>query len=201
MNFYNSKKLRVLDFGVGGGRHTKYLLNLNHSLLATDISKEAINLSKKNIPLFNNYRLFKDGNFSNLLKEKKFDLIICWETIHWVGDFEKIKNILEIFKKILKKNSHLIITFPSEDHYLISKNLVSNFVYKINKKERKNSLICAPNLKTLKNLFSKNGLNLEQVFKYSHGREIYNKVKNEMLSSNIRKNLFSMYAFLLKNTK
>ena len=47
MNFQKKKNLNCLDFGVGDGRHTKFLLKKSNNVLATDISTEAIKLSKK----------------------------------------------------------------------------------------------------------------------------------------------------------
>jgi 2-polyprenyl-3-methyl-5-hydroxy-6-metoxy-1,4-benzoquinol methylase len=53
-NLYKKKKLKCLDFGVGDGRHTEYLLKNSHTVVGTDISQAAINLTKKRLPKFNN---------------------------------------------------------------------------------------------------------------------------------------------------
>lgn len=200
MNFLKKKNLHCLDFGVGDGRHSKFLLKKKHKVLAIDISNEAINLSKKNIKGFKNYLIIKKNNYEKLLDLIKFDLIVCWETIHWLGDFDKIKNLINIFKRCLNSRGKIIITFPAEDHYLVNNNrLIKKHTYKIKQSERRDALICAPKLNNLKKVFKDNQLKILQIYKYSHGRIIFNNVKNDMKSSGIKKNLmFSMYAFLLK---
>lgn len=200
-NFLSKKSLNCLDFGVGDGRHTKYLLKKKHKVLATDVSNEAIILSKKNIKNFNRYLIFKKDNYEELLKQNKFDLIVCWETIHWLGDIKKIEFLIDIFNKSLQRNGSIIITFPAEDHYLIKNNnkLVKKYTYRVRQEVRKGSLICAPKLTTLEKIFKKNNLKICQIFKYSHGRLIFNRVKGDIRSNGIKKNkMFSMYAFLLE---
>lgn len=168
--------------------------------MATDISYEAINLSKKNIKGFKNYLIFNNDNYEKLLSFNRFDLIVCWETIHWLGDFDKMINLINIFKKCLNRKGKIIITFPAEDHYLINNHnqLFKTHTYKIKQIERRDAIICAPKLINLKKIFKKNNREILQIFKYSHGRMFFNKIKNDMKSSGIKKNsLFSMYAFLL----
>lgn len=43
INKYHLEKRKVLEIGCGEGRDARYLLNNNYSVLATDISQEAIN--------------------------------------------------------------------------------------------------------------------------------------------------------------
>ena len=201
MNFLKKKNLHCLDFGVGDGRHTKFLLKKKHKVLATDISYEAINLSKKNIKGFKNYLIFNNDNYEKLLSFNRFDLIVCWETIHWLGDFDKMINLINIFKKCLNRKGKIIITFPAEDHYLINNynQLFKTHTYKIKQIERRDAIICAPKLNILKKVFRDNQLKILQIYKYSHGRIIFNNVKNDMKSGGIKtKSMFSMYAFLLE---
>ena len=199
MNFQKKKNLNCLDFGVGDGRHTKFLLKKSNNVLATDISTEAIKLSKKNIPNFKNYLILPKNNYSKLIENKqKFDLIICWETAHWIGDLNKIIDLLNIFTLKLKRKKHIIITFPTEDHYLIKNKKVGKFLYKIKEPERKDALICAPRLKNLKKMFNKNKLQIQQIFKYSHSRVFFDNNYNDLSSTNLKNKMFSMYAFLLQ---
>jgi ubiquinone/menaquinone biosynthesis C-methylase UbiE len=192
------KNMNCLDFGAGDGRHTRFLLERSHKVFATDISSQAMRLTKKNIPNFKNFIIFKNEEYSILYNlKKKFDLILCWETIHWLGNWNVIKEVLNIFCRLTKKNRHIIITFPAEDHYLLKNKRVGEFLFEIKNPERKKMKICAPNLKKLKNIFFNNKLKIEGIYKYSHGRSLHTKVPNGMISGSI-KNMFSMYAFLLK---
>lgn len=190
--------MRCLDFGAGDGRHTKFLLEKSHEVFATDISISAAKLTKKNIPGFKNFIIILNDDYSKLSNlKKKFDLILCWETIHWLGSFSAIQLLLKIFCKLVKKNSYIIITFPAEDHYLLKNKKLGKFTFKISNPERNMMKICAPDLKTLKNIFFNNKLQIDAIYKYSHGRSLYTKISNDMKSSSIT-NMFSMYAFLLK---
>lgn len=48
INKYHLEKEKILEIGCGEGRDARYLLDKNYNVLATDISKEAINYCKKN---------------------------------------------------------------------------------------------------------------------------------------------------------
>jgi ubiquinone/menaquinone biosynthesis C-methylase UbiE len=118
-NFFK-KKLKCLDFGFGDGRHTKFLLENQNKVLATDISNNTKKILNKRLPKFKNFIILKNDYLNNInLFKNKFDLIVCWETIHWLGNYQKILKTIEMFNKILKKKSHLIITFPAKNHYLL----------------------------------------------------------------------------------
>ena len=55
---YHLDKENMLEIGCGEGRDTRYLLNKNYNVLATDISKEAIDYCIKNdINHRNNYKV------------------------------------------------------------------------------------------------------------------------------------------------
>lgn len=196
-NFENSKKLNCLDLGCGNGRHTDFLLKESHSVLATDISKAAIELTKLRIPNFDNFYLYKNfDEFELFLSTSSFDIVVCWETIHFFKNLDEIIKLLTLIRKKLSKKGKLIITFPAEDHYLLRNKKDSSYTYTIKQKERKGMKITAPPLKVLKKIFKKLDYNILSIYKYSHGREIYNKKMLSMYSSSLKK-LFSMYAFLL----
>lgn len=193
-------KMYCLDFGAGDGRHTEFLLNEKNKVLATDITKYAKLLTKKRIRGFKNFLVFKkEEEYFDGFGSKKFDLINCWETIHWISDFKKINRLLELFYKSLKKNGKLIITFPTEKHYVVDKNnKVSKFVYKASVTERKGMLICNPPISNIKKTFKEIGFSIEGIYRYDHGRIIKSGIQNELSSANITNKLFSMYAFILK---
>tara|TARA_B100001057_G_C22677013_1_gene882221 strand:+ start:246 stop:878 length:633 start_codon:yes stop_codon:yes gene_type:complete len=93
----NKKKLSILDIGSGSGILKKYL-NKNFKYTGTDIYKN----KNKNI-IFDDIRVL-NNSFIN-----KYDLIFCLKTIYYVSD--DIKNVLNNFKKYLKKNGLLIISY------------------------------------------------------------------------------------------
>ena len=91
----NKKKISVLDVGAGSSVLKKYL-NKNFKYTGTDIYKNK-NLILDDIRVLNN-------SFIN-----KYDLIFCLKTIYYVSD--DIKNVINNFKKYLKKNGLLIISY------------------------------------------------------------------------------------------
>ena len=202
------KKLSCLDFGVGDGRHFEYLIRRGHKVIGTDIFQSALNLTKKRILRFigkkrgkkitKNLYLTKNYDEFERLKLKKKDLIVCWETIHWVGIENEITNYLSLFNQLLKKNGQLIVTFPAENHYLINKrDKIKKDIYKSSTKERKKMIFFATSLNSLLKIFKKNKFKLKAIFKYSHGRKLFGKNKDSLKSINYSNKLFSMYAFVL----
>ena len=204
--FIKKSKLKCFDFGIGDGRHVEFLLCRGNRVIGSDISKEALNLTKKRLSKINKINLknlnlifFSNENYIDKFIFNKIDLIVCWETLHWLGDFYKIQKMIENFTNSLKKGGKIFITFPAEDHYLLNKkNIKNNYNYKINLRHRKNMIICAPPIQILKQIFSKNKLKTLGIFKYSHRRDIFTKIKNDLKSSAKNKNLFSMYGFVLQ---
>lgn len=102
----NKKKISVLDVGAGSGILKKYL-NKNFKYTGTDIYKN----KSKNV-IFDDIRVL-NNSFIN-----KYDLIFCLKTIYYVSD--DIKIVLHNFRKYLKKNGLLIIS------YNLKKNSYSN---------------------------------------------------------------------------
>ena len=95
--FNNKKKLKLLDVGAGKGS-LKKILKKNISYVGTDIHKKEYNSI-----------LYDDITKFNKNFEKKFDIIICLKTVYYVGD--KIKKVLNNFKKYLNKNGLLIVSY------------------------------------------------------------------------------------------
>ena len=207
--FIKKKNLKCLDYGVGDGRHFEFLVRRQHNVVGTDVSDYAIDLTKRRKFDFitaekkkkttrNLFKLSKKKNL-NSLKLENLDLIVCWETIHWLGSLKKIDKLISDFTSILKSKGKIFITFPSEKHYLLKKkDLIEKFTYKISSKERKKMIICSPDLNYLKRQFKKKCLKILGIYKYSHGRKIYVNKRNQLLSSDFKNKLFSMYGFVLE---
>lgn len=102
----NNKKINVLDIGAGSGILKRYL-NKNFKYQGTDIhQKKFKNVIYDNVKVLN--KRFID----------KFDIIFCLKTIYYAA--EDIEVVLNNFKKYLKKNGLLIIS------YNLKKNSYSN---------------------------------------------------------------------------
>ena len=128
----NKKKiLKILELGCGDGNISKYLFNHQNKknfFFASDISKEAIVLAKKN---YKSKIIFKNGNLFDPWKGEKFDIIISdvssindrvaasspwYKSIVCESGKDGLKNINKIIKNIrkhLEKNSLFIIPLIS----------------------------------------------------------------------------------------
>jgi 2-polyprenyl-3-methyl-5-hydroxy-6-metoxy-1,4-benzoquinol methylase len=111
------KGKRVLDAGCGEGHLLEKLQNVreDNEYWGIDITPIAIEQAKKRCPFANIGLgdLFKTG-----YPEESFDVIICTEVLEHITDF---KGVLEEFKRILKPGGILIITFPNEILWTISR--------------------------------------------------------------------------------
>ncbi|MCJ7459859.1 MAG: class I SAM-dependent methyltransferase, partial [candidate division Zixibacteria bacterium] len=72
--FEQVKGRKAIDFGCGTGRSTRFLQKLGFDATGIDISEDMIKKAREIDPE-GDYRLVKDGNFSQL-KENTFDLVL-----------------------------------------------------------------------------------------------------------------------------
>jgi 2-polyprenyl-3-methyl-5-hydroxy-6-metoxy-1,4-benzoquinol methylase len=93
----SSKKLDLLDVGAGKGSLKKYI-SKKFNYIGSDINKKKFktviddDITKHNVNLVN-----------------RFDVIVCLKTIYYVSD--KIDIVLNNFKKYLRNNGMLIISY------------------------------------------------------------------------------------------
>lgn len=188
---------KALDFGCGDGRHSEYLLKMGYNVLATDVSEEAVHGAKRRLkPYGNNEIILMDENAKIDCQDAVFDLIISWETMHWLGSKELFLFYLDEFRRVSKKDCYIIITMPTETHYLKNDSIeIGESQYLCKAEERKETVLYSPNLYTLKKIFAGDyGFDIKQIRRYDHGRI------NDIISENTGlDNLFSMYVFTLSN--
>jgi len=190
---------RALDFGCGDGRHVEYLNKRGFKVTATDVSQSAIKATNFRMNLIGNAEvqldLLEPGQMLPY-DNASFELVISWETIHWVGSKKLFLQYMNEFKRVLDKNGKIIVTMPTEFHYLKDYSIEEgDCVYRCRAEERDNTTFYSPNLTTLKHLFEDVlGLKILDIFRYDHGRS-----SGGSLQSITIRNLFSMYAFLLED--
>ena len=102
----SKKNISVLDVGAADGILKKYLKK-KIKYIGTDIHKKNLD----NV-------IYDDINIYNKPFLNKFDVIFCLRTIYYVSD--NIKKVISNFKKYLKKNGLLVIS------YNLKKNSYSN---------------------------------------------------------------------------
>ena len=104
----------VLEIGCGPGNITRHILNINPRLkiLATDISENMINLTKKNNPEVDVQIL--DCRNLNLIN-KTFNSIVCGFTIPYLSQSDCSKLISDC-SKLLSKEGIIYISFVSGEY-------------------------------------------------------------------------------------
>ena len=116
----DKKALKILDAGCGEGH---LLRELNHKvpgniLVGADTSEIALRQAKRRCDVADYVVVdLRKMSFAN----DYFDVIICTETIEHIIDS---KQVIEEFKRILKPTGSLIITFPNEIMWTISRFLL-----------------------------------------------------------------------------
>jgi ubiquinone/menaquinone biosynthesis C-methylase UbiE len=113
------KGLKVLDAGCGEGhlieKLYKNLPTKTNSYYGIDITKVAIKKAKKKCP----YARLKVGDVTEInFADEFFDVVICTEVLEHVS---KYKKAIKELKRVLKRGGHLIITFPNETLWTISR--------------------------------------------------------------------------------
>lgn len=181
----------ALDFGIGDGRHAEYLISMGYRVTGTDVSDAPLQVS--------NRRLLGTGKLQTTLLERSpalpfpdraYSLVVAWEVMHWLGGPESWELAIREFIRVLRPGGHLILTMPTERHYLKRHSLeVGKSTYLCKTPERMDCRFYSPNLLTLKHLFERDfGLSVRLVLCYENGSTVTEQTLEER---------FSMYGFLL----
>lgn len=122
-----NKKLTVLDYGFGSGRHLSLLDDFGFEYIAgCDISEVAVELAKKNF----NKKTFNNNKFDlHLLKpntrlhysDSSFDIIVVWGVLHYIPNVERTR-LLHDLKRLLRNDGQLLGTLrsTSDTQYKVS---------------------------------------------------------------------------------
>ena len=114
----NIKKLNILDLGCGGGLISEPLAKIGGKVTGIDFVENNIKVAKKHA-FQNNLKInYCIGDIEKLSLNTKYDLIIMFEILEHVNNWEKI---FKKIKKNLKKDGLLIIS-------TINRNIISNFL-------------------------------------------------------------------------
>ena len=154
--FQDSKNLKSLDLGCGGGNNTKFLQEENFNVFGIDYSETSIRLTK-NVVKKKFCNQIVRGDFKNLpFKNSFFDLIIDRMSVTHNSEMD-IDNIIAEVSRVMKKNSIFISSFHSNKNpdltYGQKKgNDYSNFK---NGKFKHSSIVFATTPKILKDKFKK----------------------------------------------
>lgn len=102
-----SKTDKLLEIGCGEGRDARFLLENGYDLLATDISAEAIEYCRKEMPRFREY--FQVLNCLADRMDGKFDFIYAVAVIHMLVLNEDRNGFYRFVREHLKENGIALI--------------------------------------------------------------------------------------------
>lgn len=121
----SKKKIKVLDIGCGPANVLNYLPKCEY--YGYDIDKRSINYAKKKYSKKNFHFFCKKFNKNELKSLPNFDLILLFGIMHHLND-KQVNSILNLCKKKMKKNSHLLTKDPIliENQNIIAKFLINN---------------------------------------------------------------------------
>ena len=166
---YNIKKENsILEIGCGEGRDAKYLLHKNYNVLATDVSKEAINYCKFNDKNYkNNYKVLDVLDCKRF--NKKFDFIYSVACIHMLIKDDDRNNYYKFIYEHLNDNGIALILSmgDGENESVSDSNLAWKNTIRIHEETKKEMNIASTscrivNFNTFFEEIKKNGfINLE----------------------------------------
>ncbi|MBW4568537.1 MAG: bifunctional 2-polyprenyl-6-hydroxyphenol methylase/3-demethylubiquinol 3-O-methyltransferase UbiG [Tolypothrix carrinoi HA7290-LM1] len=113
------KGIKVLDIGCGGGLACESVAKLNAYVSGIDLSLNSINIAQEHAKKSNFKIDYRWGVAENLpYKENSFDIVLCFDVLEHVDDWEKI--IYEAYRVLKKDGLFLFDT--------ININLKSKFI-------------------------------------------------------------------------
>jgi SAM-dependent methyltransferase len=175
----------ALDYGVGDGRHVEYLMSLGFKVTGTDVAPSSLKVVE---------RLFAGNDkFRGILLEqppelpiadRAFSLIVAWEVLHWLGSPEMFMKGMRELKRVLRPNGRMLLTMPTENHYLKRYSLeVGKSCYHCKTQSRMDCVFYSPNLFTLKHVFENElALGILQTLRYEYGSTITEPTLDERMS-------------------
>lgn len=106
---------KVLDLGCGSGRHVVLLTKESFNVYGTDISKEGINLTKKNLKKLSLKAKLKVTSCYEKFPfiDNFFDAVISTQVIHH-NYIEKIRYCISEIERVLKKDGIFFVTVASK---------------------------------------------------------------------------------------
>jgi len=182
----------ALDFGCGDGRNCQYLHNLGYQVVALDFSQGALNATRARFDDGDVELLFIEEKTAVPILEESLDFIVAWEIMHWLG-YEKIFDFyMADFKRLMRPDAKLVMTMPTEDHFLSRDSIQSGrSEFVIQHPTRNGCPIYSPNLRTLHEKIGTLEMAITRTLRY----DLYDSVPFDGLGYP-----FSMYVFCLENS-
>ena len=191
--FLDRNKKKTLDYGAGHGANGFHLLKNGYQVTFCDISKNAINTSRKKVG--KKYKkkakfihLKNMDIFENKIYHGYFDNIIFLSVINNLRSMKEIKKNILLFNRILKKNGKLIIdTNLKKNNYKILKKINSTTILtSIDKKNKFKFKMTFPrNISQFSKLLNNSGFKVLDVGHYSF--KTFNQYSKEIIFSALKR--------------
>lgn len=112
--FLNRNYKKVLDLGCGIGQYTRYFIEKDFDVVATDISAKALNYLSKNNPTVKT--VLQDMTDKFKFDDNEFDIVFANLSIHFFNENDTYELLKEI-RRILKPNGLFIGSVNSSSAY------------------------------------------------------------------------------------
>lgn len=106
-NFIKEKD-RVIDIACGTGYGTKIISEFSKHVVGVDISREAVSYAKSSYKGIENS--FIVGDACDYVHTHKFDIVVSYETIEHIKNFEKV---IKNYNRLLNKEGLLFVSSPN----------------------------------------------------------------------------------------
>ena len=121
------EKLVVVDAGCGEGHLIEKLHGRfpNHAYIGLDATPVALEKARTRCP----YGDFRREDLTQLkLKSESVDVLICTEVLEHIPEYQQV---IREFKRVLKRDGTLILTFPNETLWTVSRFLLGRKPIKV----------------------------------------------------------------------
>ena len=117
----DKSKFNVLEYAIGGGCNTEYLIQEGYNVSGVDVTDIAIKTTESRIARntdkkkkLNLYKLDADAKKLNF-KNNSFDLVVAMSVLSLLGEEARIRLLLAEFKRVMKQNSKIIIDINDQN--------------------------------------------------------------------------------------
>ncbi len=114
-----NKIIRILDYGFGPGENLLFLLREGYSVSGIEVSPSALKITEKKLERYPEFSgkfelALLDGSSKSLpYEDNYFDVILANQVLYFIGDKEKIEEMLIEFDRILRPGGKLIASMLS----------------------------------------------------------------------------------------
>jgi S-adenosylmethionine-dependent methyltransferase len=139
--FTKEAGLHILDVGGGTGVMSRSLVDRGHSVVLSDISKDAIHIAKDKFKAKENIE-FVHCDLNSLTNVYSSDLVVCHAVLEWLqAPLDTLSKLIDQ----IRENGYLSLSFFNQDAQRFGNLLYGNFDYVHGGMKVKNRVRLSPN--------------------------------------------------------